>query len=459
VEALEGLAADRLAEQVDRLAHHALRGEVWDKAVVYCRQAGTRAMTHSAYREAVTSFEQALGALQHLPARPDTQAQAIDLRLDLRNALYPLGELGRILVVLQEAIELAEALGNQHQLGRVSAFLLAHFVFAGDPNRALMPGQRALAIATALEDIGLTVVAQIYLGHAYHDRGEYRRAVECFQKNVASLHGKLLHEHFGLPGLVSVFSRSFLVRSLAECGAFTEGKAPAEEGVRIAEAADHPFSRVVMYSDVGYRSLRQGDFHQAIPMLERALDLAQAAHLRVLVPLAAAFLGAAYALAGRTAKALPLLEQAVEQTITIRNMRHHALQVAWLSEAYLLASRLDEAYTQAQHALEFSRAHQERGYEAYALRLLGEVAARREPSEATPAQAAYRQALALAEALGMRPLQAHCHLGLGTLYLKLGRAEQACAALSTAISLYRAMDMTFWLPQAEAALAQAVESP
>jgi class 3 adenylate cyclase/tetratricopeptide (TPR) repeat protein len=459
VEALEGLAADRLAEQVDRLAHHALRGEVWDKAVVYCRQAGTRAMTHSAYREAVTSFEQALGALQHLPARPDTQAQAIDLRLDLRNALYPLGELGRILVVLQEAIELAEALGNQHQLGRVSAFLLAHFVFAGDPNRALMPGQRALAIATALEDIGLTVVAQIYLGHAYHDRGEYRRAVECFQKNVASLHGKLLHEHFGLPGLVSVFSRSFLVRSLAECGAFTEGKAPAEEGVRIAEAADHPFSRVVMYSDVGYRSLRQGDFHQAIPMLERALDLAQAAHLRVLVPLAAAFLGAAYALAGRTAKALPLLEQAVEQTITIRNMRHHALQVAWLSEAYLLASRLDEAYTQAQHALEFSRAHQERGYEAYALRLLGEVAARREPSEATPAQAAYRQALALAEALGMRPLQAHCHLGLGTLYLKLGRAEQARAALSTAISLYRAMDMTFWLPQAEAALAQAVEPP
>jgi tetratricopeptide (TPR) repeat protein len=278
--------------------------------------------------------------------------------------------------------------------------------------------------------------------------------VECFQKNVASLHGELLHEHFGLPGLVSVFSRSFLVRSLAECGAFTEGKVPAEEGMRIAEAADHPFSRVVMYCDVSYRSLRQGDFHQAIPMLERALDLAQAAHLRVLVPVAAGFLGAAYALAGRTAKALLLLEQAVEQAMTIRNMRHHALQVVWLSEAYLLASRLDEAYTQAQHALEFSRAHQERGYEAYALRLLGAVAARREPPEATPAQAAYRQALALAEELGMCPLQAHCHLGLGTLYLKLGRAEQARVALSTAISLYRAMDMTFWLPQAEAALTQ-----
>src|SRR5206468_8054544 len=123
VVALEGLAADRLAEvasgakglpagrqdpdQVEWLAHHALRGEVWDKAVAYCRQAGAKAMTHSAYQEAVTSFEQALDALHRLPARPDTQAQAIDLRLDLRNVLWPLGEFGRIFVCLQDATALA----------------------------------------------------------------------------------------------------------------------------------------------------------------------------------------------------------------------------------------------------------------------------------------------------------------------------------------------------------------
>ena len=97
--------------------------------------------------------------------------------------------------------------------------------------------------------------------------------------------------------------------------------------------------------------------------------------------------------------------------------------------------------------------HQERGHQAYALRLLGDIAARREPLEAKQAEAHYRQALALAEELGMRPLQAHCHLGLGTLYGQIGRREQACHELSAAIDLYRAMDMTFWLPQAEAALA------
>jgi tetratricopeptide (TPR) repeat protein len=135
-------------------------------------------------------------------------------------------------------------------------------------------------------------------------------------------------------------------------------------------------------------------------------------------------------------------------------MWDHALWVVWLSEAYLLAGRLDEAYTQAQYAFEFSRAHQARGHEACALRLLGEIAARREPSEGELAVAHYQQAITLAEALGMRPLQAHCHRGLGTQYAAIGQQEQARVELSTAINLYRAMEMTFWLPEAEAALSR-----
>src|SRR2546430_2092637 len=199
----------------------------------------------------------------------------------------------------------------------------------------------------------------------------------------------------------------------------------------------------------GFRGLRQGALGQAIPGLERGLALVQGASLRLLVPLVAAPLGAAYALAGRTAEALPLLDQAVAQAVAMHYMWDHALRTIWLSEAYLLAGRLKEASTQAQRALEFSRAHQERGHAAYALRLLGEVAARRTPPEMEKAEAHYHQALALAEALGMRPLQAHCHHGLGTLYGRMGRAQQSRAALSTAIALYRAMEMIFWLPQAE----------
>jgi len=154
---------------------------------------------------------------------------------------------------------------------------------------------------------------------------------------------------------------------------------------------------------------------------------------------------------------VPLLTQALEQTTAPEMIGFQALCGLSLGEAQLLAGRLEDAHALAQDALAHAREYQERSNQAYALRLLGDIAARREPPDTAQAAAHYQQALALAEELGMRPLQAHCHRGLGTLYLKTGQQEQAQAELSTAIALYRAMDMTFWLPETEAALAQ-VES-
>ena len=205
---------------------------------------------------------------------------------------------------------------------------------------------------------------------------------------------------------------------------------------------------------IGLLSLRQGDLPRALPLLERAVGICQDADLPACFPRMAAALGAAYTLAGRVADAVPLLTQAMEQTLQWKESSYQALCRLSLGEAQLLAGRLEEAHALAERALALARAHQERGHQAYALRLLGDIAARREPPEVEQAEAHYRQALALAEELGMRPLQAHCHLGLGTLYATIGQREQARAELSTAIELYRAMDMTFWLPQAEAALAQ-----
>jgi tetratricopeptide (TPR) repeat protein len=202
---------------------------------------------------------------------------------------------------------------------------------------------------------------------------------------------------------------------------------------------------------MGFLTLRQGDFPRAIRVLERALALVQEADLQLLVPMVAAPLGAAYTYAGRAADAVPLLEQAVAQASARQYLWDQALRVGWLGEAHLRMGQLAAAELQAQQALEFAQTHQEQGHAAYALWLLGAVATQRHPPEMAPAAAYYQQALALAAALGMRPLQAHCHRGLGTLYAASGQREQARTALTTAIELYRAMDMTFWLPQAEAA--------
>jgi tetratricopeptide (TPR) repeat protein len=168
----------------------------------------------------------------------------------------------------------------------------------------------------------------------------------------------------------------------------------------------------------------------------------------------ASALGAAYTLAGRVGDAVPLCVQMMKQVAASEARWYQVPCHLSLGEAHLLAGHLEEAHALAERALALAREHQELGNQAYALRFLGEIGVRREPAETEQAESHYRQALALSEELGMRPLQAYCHRGLGTLYAEIGRRELAHAELSTAIELYRAMDMTFWLPETEAALAQ-----
>ncbi len=450
--ALETLCPDRLAEHVEQLADHALRGEIWDNALTYYQQAGAKAAAHSAYPEAVTCFEQALVALKHLPGNWDLYEQAIDLRFDLRNALFPLGDHERIVQYLREAEGLAKAHGDQRRLGRVFSYMTRHFLHTADYDHAIASGERALAITVALDDFGLQIATNFFLGQAYYFLGEYHQAVACLGKNVASLQGQLLGERFGLQGPAAVLSRTWLVASLAELGLFSEGIAHGEEEVRIAESVDDPYNLVHASFSIGLLYLRQGDFQRAIAALERGLGGCRAKHISQWFPPVAAALGYAYTLSGRVAGAASLLEEALEHAATIGQRFHYVLWMTYLGEAYLRAGRRHDAVERAGCAVDLCGERQERGHQAWVLRLLGEIHAQQELPTVERAEEAYQRAMVLAEALAMRPLQAHCHLGLGMLAVRLGRREQARAELSAAIELYRTMDMTCWLECAEAAL-------
>jgi tetratricopeptide (TPR) repeat protein len=400
------------------------------------------------------SFEQALSAHAHLPGQRDTIEQAIDLRLALRTALRPLGEFGRILEYLREAEALAEALDDPRRLGQVRRFLAAHFYLIGEHAQAIAAAQRALTLAASGGEVVLHALANRYLGGAYEALGDYRRAIDCFTQTVVPFEGARRHERFGQVFLPAVLARVHLATCHAELGMFAEGRMHGDEGLQLAEAAAHPASLMIALAGVGLLALRQGDVSRALPRLERAMALCQEANFPVYRPTMAAALGAAYTLDGCIAEAVELLTPAMGQITAMERVEGQVQCHLALGEAQLLAGRLEEAQTQAERAQALAQAHQERGRQAYARRLLGEIAARRERLEVEEAEAYYQQALALAEALGMRPLQAHCHLGLGTLYTKIDQREPARAELSAALDLYRAMDMTFWLPQAEAALAQ-----
>jgi tetratricopeptide (TPR) repeat protein len=426
-------------------------GEVWDKAVTYQRQAGAKAFSQAANRDAVQCFERALLALAHLPEDRDRLEQAIDLRFELRNALLALGEFQRIVTCLREAESLAEALDDQRRLGRVFAYMIVHFSRMGDYDRAVEAGQRALAIAQAIGDFALGLVANQYLGTAYYYLAEYRRAIELLGRGIESLQSDQNGDRFGQLILPSVQSRAWLTCCYAQLGEFTEGITVGDQGLRIAETVDHQYSRALAYLGLGVLHLLKGDASRAIAVLERGFQLCEALTLAVWLPEIASILGAAYVLQGRAVEALPLLERAVELTSSRGDMRGHSLRVANLSEGYLLAGRIDEAIHLAERALQLSRDTKERGNEAWTLRLLGAIGAHdASPSDAETAELHYRGALALTEGLGMRPLVSHCHLGLGKLYRRTGKREQAQEHLATATTMYREMDMAFWLEKVEA---------
>jgi tetratricopeptide (TPR) repeat protein len=451
VEVLEALAPDRLAEQVERLAHHALRGEVWEKALAYYQQAGDKAMARSAFREAVACFEQALTALRHLPEQRHTQAQAIDLCGDLSHALQALGEFGRRLASLREAATLAEALGDQRRLGQICTNMAHALWTVGDYDNALMCSQRALTLAAATGDAVQQARVNGYLGTVYCSLGDYRRAIDVFRQAISSYEGESRHARFRSMMITAARDRLWLLQCCAEVGTFADGIAYGEEAARIAETAGHLTSAVMTHDRLGLLACRQGDLPHAICRLEHALAQCRAVDISLYLPGIMANLGLAYARSGQVTEALHLFDQVeVRQTTGgggDRVMLH-------LGEGYLLAGQVEDAHRLAERLLALSRDRKERGNQAWALWLLGEIAAQRHPPDAEQAEAHYRQALTLVEELGMRPLVAHCHAGLGTLSTQTGRSEQARTELSMAIALYRAMAMTFWVPQTEAALAQ-----
>jgi tetratricopeptide (TPR) repeat protein len=244
---------------------------------------------------------------------------------------------------------------------------------------------------------------------------------------------------------------------LGDLGAFAEGRIYADEAIALAEARNQPWSQGVAQTYLGHFYLSQGDFHTAITLLERCRALIERWELPRLSTFTASLLGAAYALSGRIAESLPLLEQATAQ-LGAEGAGTEARIAIPLSEGYLMAGRHDEARRLAGLALDGSRERGERGYEAQALRLLAEIAARQQPSDGS-ALARFGEALTLAVELEMRPLEARCQLGIGKLLLNAGNKREAGVALSTAVAMLGEMDMRLWLPEAEAALAAAVASP
>jgi tetratricopeptide (TPR) repeat protein len=450
---IEGLYPGRLGEHVERLAHHALRGGLRDKAVEYLRQAGAKAAARSAHREAVAFFEQALEILEADGPPEAALGTAIDLVFDLRASLAPLGEFARTLAHLRRAEARAETLGDRRRLGWVSAYLTQSYYTLGEQAAAIRSAERALEVGSELGDAPIQIAATFGLGQACHVLGDYHEAGRHLTRAVDAVEGELSRERWGLAGLVSVASRIWLAASLADVGEFAQALQCARDGLAVAEAAGHPWSIAGSYMTVGFVHLSQGYPDEAALVLDRGIAFSREMDLTAWLPMLLCARGAADARSGRVAEGLRLLDEGIRHADALRILSRHALRLTWLAEAHLLAGGVDGAVTAVREAHRLAAEHQEKGYAAGALRMLGEAASRSGSGEAESAARHYREALSAARALGMRPLEALCHLGLGSLARRVGDGGQAKDRLNAAATLLREMDMRYWLMQAQEALA------
>jgi tetratricopeptide (TPR) repeat protein len=391
------------------------------------------------HRAAVARLDEALSALG-MPSEQALVEVAVDIRLDLRAALLPLGDEARVLTLLREAESLAAGIGDAHRLGRIADALCFHHWLRGEPIEAVRHGERALNLAHTAGDPTLVIVAGHHLGLAAYTRGDYPAATSAFRRTIAALTGDLADARLGLVNPPAITARSYLTWCLGEVGQFDEAAGIGEEALRIAERLGTSVGVLAAARGLASVWVRRGDLDRARPLLERGLALCRAGAVQLYLASFTSYLGYAHALAGDVTAALPLLREAVQLVAATPVIAEHAMRVAWLGDALLMAGRLDEAQAHANEAWGLARRHGERGAQVWASRLLAAVCeARGNPAEARDT---YEDTLARATELGMRPLVAHAHLGLS----RVTAGATAARHRDIAVATYRALGMRLWHP-------------
>jgi len=292
---MEKLYADRLGEQAERLADHAERGAIWDKALEYLQRSGFRACSLYANANAARFFERALTVLKKLPESPDNLRQAVDLRFGLRNALLPQGEIDQIGRCLDELDPILACLGDKLRSARYAAFRCTHHFWIGQQRRAIEFGQTGACLARECDDRVLLGELLYRLAQSYYALGEYRQATKLLEQSLEFTPNELRQDRYDLSVIRSVVNRMWLVFAMVELGHFSAAMSHAKRALEIAEHAEHPLSEVLGWLSIGLVLLRKGELEGAVGALERGLDLCDSWSYRLTRPRLASALAVAYA--------------------------------------------------------------------------------------------------------------------------------------------------------------------
>jgi len=441
--ALEQIYTDRLEEFCEMLAYHCLRGEDWQRACSYNLKAGLKALSLSAYEEAQGYFEAGLSALKKLPHTRTRIEQEIDIRFNMRSALFPLGRHDDWADHVRAAQVMAKEIGDKTRLANAYNYLSTHLWIHGRHKDAIKLCEEGLLMTKADSDFSVQISSMLHLGIPLLCMGEYERQVKLHREVAQTLSGTAAFERHGMAGVPSVLARGGLAWGLAELGEFEEAEAWGKQGAEIAEQVKNVFSSIWVYACLALAYLRSGKLDPAIELLQQTLALARNAKVKTFFSIGAGSLGQAYLLTGRPDLALPILEEANRPENLDVLVISSVYPVATLADAYRAVGKVQLATETVTDALKLAGEREERGFEAWAMLVMAGIHA--DAGRLEEATQWYRRALQQASNLSMRPLVAHCHKGLANSYLRLGNEKEAQVENKAALAIYRTLGMTYWL--------------
>ena len=404
--AMEEVYAGRLEEHVEKLVHHFALGEVWDKVVRYAGDAAEKAAGLCVDSKALEFYELALDALRHLPEDAETARVGIDLRLAMRAPLWRSGRPELLYTLFKEAEDLATRFGHTDRLDSVYAFLVQYYWARGEHDQALDYGRRCLERAEARGDLGLRITGLFYTGHSLQSLGRYAESVKTYHEVLALLEGPRVTERFGLSGLPYPCACAHAAEALSDLGDYAGALALFDRGDGVANAAEHLYTKMVLAGFRGVVLVKAGRLADAIAVLEPAVAICREKNFYGQIINTLRYLAAAYVASGRAREGLPLIHESIEMQERASVSVVRGSQWTTVALAHLELGELDQAEQAITTALDFCERQAERGYEAWARCVAGEIAARR--GDRATAMQFLDEARNIAEELAMRPLLERC---------------------------------------------------
>jgi class 3 adenylate cyclase/tetratricopeptide (TPR) repeat protein len=454
VSAIEKLYADRIEEQIDPLAYHALRGEVWDKAHTYARRAADRALERSANLAALEYYEEALLALRQLPQIPETTAEQIDLHFAVRDVLFMLGRLSEILSHLDQAETLAKTIDDRRRFVQILLYKSGYHWQIGQQDKAVRDGQAALDVGRRERDPEIIALAHYRLGSAKTIQANFVGAIDNFRHARLVLETEIDGDVWQFGGLQRAFCCGFESWCLAELGEFDKAIAIGRAGLDMAEQADHAYTRwAVCGTFLLHTYVRQGRFEEAVVLGKLWSESDKNPEESVGFPWKAAMVAWSNACLGNQSAAEYWIDRAAtawDSGACIAESKNISwVALLWLSEAHRAIGEFGSARSFASQALDLARTRNEPGHVAWAQWLIGMAELSLGDTQAESLIKQFKNAVAAAEERSMRPLIAHCHQSLGTLYTILDQPETADKYRAMARQAFHDMGMMYWLNAVE----------